>query len=77
MVTYRAEKWLKSSLPRLCDAIAVHELSRAVLTIECANSIALQECRFLIPSLQQELARSCPESVIRDIRVMRTSRKRT
>lgn len=76
MVTYRAERWLKSSLPGLCDAVAVHEYSGAVLTIECANSIALQECRFLLPSLQHELARSCPECVIRDIRVIRTSRKR-
>ncbi|MFA6038981.1 MAG: DciA family protein [Candidatus Peribacteraceae bacterium] len=75
MVTYRSQKWLKESLPRLKDAIAVHELSDAVLTVECGNGIALQECRFQIPALTAYLSRECPETPIREIRVIRTSRR--
>ncbi|MEK7218474.1 MAG: hypothetical protein AAB728_03335, partial [Patescibacteria group bacterium] len=76
MVTFRSEQWLRESLPRLRDAIAVHELSDAVLTIECENGIALQECRFQIPALAAYLSRECPETLLREIRVIRRSRKR-
>ncbi len=75
MVTYRAEEWLKKSLPRHQEAIRVLELSDAVLTIECANGIALQESRFLTPALVAYLSQECKDALVREIRVIRTSRR--
>jgi len=76
LVTYRAEQWLQKSLPKLQGTIHVQEFSDAVLTVECANGIALQECQFLLPSLSGSLSKECSEAFVREIRVIRSSRRR-
>jgi len=72
MATHIAQKWLRSELPKLADAITVSQLADAVLVVECRDSITQQECRHLFPALTAYLARECPEAFVREIRIIRT-----
>ena len=56
LVVHRATAWLKQHLPpSLAPAISVHTFTDDILTIQCSHSIALQECRSLLPALKEYL----------------------
>jgi hypothetical protein len=74
LVVFRAQEWLEKLLPRHGKAIEVGQLSHAVLSIRCSHGIAAQECRHLLPSLRDYLAKECPDAVISEIRLIRSQK---
>lgn len=75
LVTLRAQQWLDGELPAFRGIIAVPRFAQGVLEIECANSIASQECRSIIPVLLEHLTRECEGISVREVRISRTARK--
>jgi hypothetical protein len=71
LVTFRAKQWLDRELPALADMFEVKSYANAILTIACGNSIAAEECHFLLPSLQEHLSRECSGIVLTEIRLIR------
>jgi hypothetical protein len=74
-VTLKAQEWLTAELPMFAGAITVPRFSQGVLEIACANSIASQECRSIIPVLLAYLAQECEGMSVKDVRIERVARK--
>lgn len=74
-VTLKAQEWLTVELSACKGTITVPRFSQGVLEIECANSIAAQECRSIVPVLLDYLARECEGISVKDVRIGRTARK--
>ncbi len=73
-VTFCANEWVKTALPRFADVVRVDRFSHAVLQISCSHSIAAQECLPLLPALKEYLQRECKQLAIEDIRLVRKRR---
>ena len=71
LVTFRAQEWIEQILPKYRGVIRVVKVSHAVLELSCRNSVAAQECRYLLPDLLDFLRHECPDAVVTDVRISR------
>ena len=71
-IVYRAQGWLDEHLPKLCGSLRVETFAHAVLKISCSNGIAAQECRSLLPELQEHLHEQFPRLRLEEIQLQRS-----
>ncbi|MDD4627933.1 MAG: DciA family protein [Candidatus Peribacteraceae bacterium] len=73
LVIHHAEQWLKETLPNLKDGITAKSLGEdGTLLIECAHSVAAQECQIELPHLILFLRDHCGHSSLRTARIIRS-----
>lgn len=73
-VVTKAQKWLEDHLPNFTDDIQVETFKDGCLLIACANSIALQEARFVQNELHSYLSNekdAFQDQNLEDIRIVR------
>jgi hypothetical protein len=71
LAVHRAMQWMNERLPALQNFIEVKSVQDGVLYIECAHSVAMQECQCATADLLGFLRLECPFSAIKDIRIVR------
>jgi len=73
LVVHHAEQWLQDALPNLKDGITAQSLGEdGTLLIECAHSVAAQECQIELPHLILFLREDCGHSSVRTARIVRS-----
>lgn len=70
LAVHRASQWLTSRTPALCPLVRPERLKDGVLTIACANAVAMQECQGLAADLLAYL-RSEGSSGVKSVRPVR------
>ncbi|HVW67109.1 MAG TPA: DciA family protein [Candidatus Peribacteraceae bacterium] len=71
LVVHRLEKWIAHRLVDLSACVHVKKVQDGVVFLTCSHSVALQECRALIPDLKAYIASECGFAHISDIRIAR------
>lgn len=71
LVVHRVERWVSKRLPDLGACVHVKKVQDGVVFLTCTHSVALQECRALIPDLKAYIASECAFAKISDVRIAR------
>jgi hypothetical protein len=78
LVTHHANTWIADHVPELKESITACALKDdGTLLLECATSVAAQECQQHLPHLALFLKEDCGHSTVRTVRLIRSRQRET